>query len=388
MKKLVAILVISLLAVGLFAVENPFTFSIDNLLRAKFSDSSQPGYMSDSSASYDENGDLEKPNAVGSSDNLFKSGKVELYMETKGKASKTFGEIYTLGLWVKNGITVGDTIKDGLTWGIDNKIQVIEDYLAIQVNVEYGIDFANGSGLTSALSPKLVLGGSIPDANISWEIYDRPKLKFNLYAWAYTNPTRKGYETDAEEANGYFGTETTSEKGFFNELDNEARIKLSWDFLKLADIEGISGKLTLVQDMNIIVPYSYYFEKYKTLKFDGEVAVSLGLAGFGLDLKFLYATADYLATHYGAKGHMGSYYDYNNSTDTYSAATSPSGTTYTANVDMPAESAYRPANGTLQMGPRVAFNFATDLAKFTFQWTGTASGLRDENLDKNNSGLK
>jgi hypothetical protein len=133
MKKLLALLVIIIFTTSIvIAVENPFSFGISNTITLKAVEESQPGRMQ--AAQDDINGY--------SPDNDFNVTKANLNDTMKCSASITLAEIYTMGYYLQGAGEYGfggDAMRTAFEAGMTNGIQVVPDYLKIDINAAWEV---------------------------------------------------------------------------------------------------------------------------------------------------------------------------------------------------------------------------------------------------------
>jgi len=365
MKKLLTILVICVLAVSLYAVENPFTFSLSSKLQGKFKDTSQPGYMSQSSGS-------DSPLKVQDSDNNFAVGNASLKAVLDAGMSTTIADIYTLSFGITEQMEVADNGSNELNFKVmGNSIKVIPDYLTIGFDLKWNLFHAAAAQVTGRFDMVFSLSGGVPDAGFSWGLTSDNRLNFNLWAFSDTDPTNSG--TVAAST----GDDNT--KGPLESYYTENKLALTFNVGKFFMPENMSLSIVIDPVLKITVPYCYEKDLGRTIATELNPGINLGLAGFNVGMFCYIATSDTISTSAPA-GSMGSAYTYN--------VNGPDGTDHTSTagyVDSEhGQYAFVAPSGSLNVGPKLTLGFTKGMGSFGFMWKGNVGNLRDPNWSKDN----
>ena len=406
MKKLLAILVICVLAVSLYAVDNPFTFGFSNQITLKGRDKSQMGKIADTDTT------------IGSSyANDYNVTCTALADEMNGSASITIAEIYTLGTYLTGFGEYGlgaDAYRVQLKTGLTNSIKVVPDYLTIGINVEFinrwearekqttnaktgkldetalNADL-NGDGdqldtevvlsdketkLTGqqvryVFTPQITLGGSIPDSGFSWSLGEKVEMDFDPANWKDSDPTFKTVDGHVYKADGSLNAPVAYD-GVFDSANFITSIGINFEFFHFFAPENFTGTLKLSHDFKIDVPYSYYIEYSKKIENEGTYGLEFGLAGVSFGIFAFLKTEDYLNSSAPLDGENGSFRNWAGTVDKDIVD------------DMDATSHARP---NAQLGPKITFGYTKEWFSFGTAYKGFLDGLRKYDEDGKNGAI-
>lgn len=415
MKKLLALLVIIMFtALIANAVDNPFSFSLYNQITLKAVDTSQPGRIPDNDSS------------IGNSPaNDFNVAKANLNDDMKCSASITIAEIYTMGFFLQGtgeyGFN-GDAMRTQFGTGMTNAIQVVPDYLKIDVNLTWNtrwesrqqdimdgtivseadyaayldridpdnaphtIDFDDngtdneagvfdvverdtgdsgdvGQHTNFLLTPMFKLSGGIPDSGFTWAISETVEMLWNPENWKDSDPTFKSY--DGNEYDPATGDAIHGDEGAFEYADFQTNVTLEWEFFHYFAPENITCTLSLSHNLNVQLNYSYYLEKDKRLRNEGTYGVKFGLAGVNLGLFMYLRSDDFLNTSAPLDGDNGSNWSWDGK------IWDPSGITDFTDMD-----ATKHARPTMRIGPKITFGYSKEWFSFGTSWLGYEDNLR------------
>jgi hypothetical protein len=404
MKKLLTILVICVLAVSLYAVDNPFTFGVSNAITLKSADDNQPGMTQDENT------------AIGNSpSNDFKVTKAAINDSMQCNAKITIAEIYTLGSFLIGTGEFGfggDAYRVQFDTGLTNSIKVVPDYLTIGIDVQWATRWESREGSTTVtasasttytdsngdtvtvstpadttsaqtggkidmfLLPKLTFSGGIPDSGFSWSLSEKLDMGFNPENYKDSDPT---YMTVA--GNAYNSTTgaiaVTEQNGIFDHINSETGLSITMDFGRYFMPEGFSMALSLSHTFKVKMPYSSYVEIQKTIENEGYYGLSLGLAGVSVGVFMFLDTEDFLNTSAPLDGHLGSNWD-------YTAATfSREGSGAWQDNEVAKHS-----NPNAKIGPKITFGYSKEWFSFGTSYKGYLTGLRKWDETGKNANLK
>jgi hypothetical protein len=310
MKKLLALLVIIMLTASLVvAVDNPFDFSLYNQIKLKAQDSSQMGRKPDEDSYISESPDYD-----------FDVDKAVINDEMKCGASITIADIYTLGAFLQ-GIaeigTGGDSDRVEFRVGWENGIQAIQDYLKIDINVEFRNQWNAGSWVNYYLLPSFKLSGSVPDSGFSWALSETVEMGFNPEYWKDSDPTYHSWDDPAyDSATGALDTGIglpTDHNGaiydqatVFDYAKFETKLELNFELFHFFAPENITGTIKLSNNFKATIPYSWYLERCKELVDEFEGGFELGLAGPTVYLAFWGESQDFVNSSAPLNGDYGS----------------------------------------------------------------------------------
>lgn len=396
MKKLLAILVICVLAVSLYAVDNPFTFSFSNQITLKGRDKSQMGKIADTDTT------------IGNSPtNDYNVTATALADEMKGSASITIAEIYTLGTYLTGFGELGlgaDAYRVQLATGLTNSIKVVPDYLTIGINVDFinrwesrekkagdieeadmGVDVNNdgdtedkfaydnkltGSHVFYQFTPQITLGGSIPDSGFSWSLGEKVEMGFNPANYKDSDPTYKTIDGHVYKADASMNV--TAQDGVFNAANFITSVSINFEFFHFFAPENFTGTLKLSHDFKVNVPYSYYLEEDKEIQNEGTYGLEFGLAGVSFGIFCYLKTQDFLNNSAPLNGDYGSFFDWSGDN------------IETVNDDMDATTHARP---NAKLGPKITFGYTKEWFSFGTSYKGFLDGLRKWDEDGKNGAI-
>ena len=404
MKKLVAILVICVFAVSLYAVDNPFTFGVSNEIKLKTADDNQPGKTADANT------------AIGNSPaNDFKTTKTALDDAINCSASITIAEIYTLGSYLGAGSEFGfggDSLRIEFKTGLTNSIKVVPDYLTIGIDVDWvtqwesrekktgdikeadmNVDVNNdgdktdsfgydnkltGQAINFFLKPKISFKGGIPDSGFSWSLSEMLEFGFDPENWKDSDPTYQSFAGgNVYTTANKMATGVTQQFGVFNHINSETGIGITFDFGKYFMPENFSMALDLSHTFKVKMPYSYYEEIQKEIENEGYYGIKLGLAGVSVGMYFFLDTQDYLNSSAPLNGSLGSFWDYTGTTYSYTD-TATFKDNDVAKHDQP----------NAKIGPKITFGYSKEWFSFGTTYKGYLTGLRKWDDGGQNGNLK
>jgi hypothetical protein len=417
MKKLLALLVIIAFTASIVvAVENPFDFSLYNKITLKGQDSSQLGRLPDEESYIGESPLYD-----------YIVDKAVINDEMKCGASITIADIYTLGAFLQ-GIaeigTGGDSDRVEFRAGWENGIQAVQDYLKIDINIEFRNRWQAGTYVDYFLLPSLKFSGEVPDSGFSWELGETVELGFNPEYWKDSDPTYHTFDGEVyDSATGALnedldgdGTDNDNDGdlpavggtpyaqvGVFDHVKFETKLALNFEFFHFFAPENITGTIKLSNIFKATLPYSYYLEISKELVNEFEAGFELGLAGPTVYLAFWGESQDFVNTSAPLDGDLDSHYSWEGrwlgnegsqddigrdldgdgdvDGDDHELAASWSGDW----DDYDATSHARP---NLKIGFRLNFTYTKDWFSFGTEYKGYETGLRRYDEDGCNNDLE
>jgi len=375
MKKLMAfIVIIMLFAMAAQAVDNPFKFSLFNQIKLKAQDSSQMGMTQD-----------ENTRISYAPDYDFVVDKAVINDEMQCKASITLVEIYTMAFYLQGVAEIGtggDSDRVEFRTGMENGIQVVPDFLKIDINVEWRVQWNDAEHVNYLLLPYLGFSGKIPDAGISWGISEKVEMKWNPENWKDSDPTYRSWDGPAYDETtgaridlgGVVGTD--DQVGAFEYAKFETKVTFDFEFFHFFAPENITGTLKLANNFKAKIPFSYYLEICKELNDEFDVGFELGLAGPKVYVGLWGETADFLNTSAPLDGDMNSYRSWEGDW------LGMDGEEFS---DKDATGHARP---NLKIGPKINFSYSKDWFSFGTEYKGYETGIRRYDEDGRNDQLE
>lgn len=398
MKKLMAfIVIIMLFAMAAQAFENPFNFSLYNQIKLKGVDVSHMGSIQndDSDISYAPYYDYQVTKAV-------------INDEMKCTATYTIVEIYTMGFFAQ-GIgeigTGGDADRIEVRVGMTNAIQAVKDYLKIEINLEYRVQFNDSDNDKTTfehtnllLLPSLAIGGGIPDSGFTWKLSETVELGFNPEFWKDADPTYQSWDGPAyDETDGDIILEagaTLGENGvnhpdrqqvtIFDHVNFETKLELAFEFFHFFAPENVKGTLKASNNFKAKMPFSIYVEEPKNLVNEFEFGFEVALAGPTFYVGLWGETSDYVNTSAPVDGDLGSNRSWEGDW-IGNEGSLEDGASWVGDWDD--NDAARHPRPNLKIGPKITFSYTKEWFGFGLEYKGYEGGIRRWDEDGLNNEL-
>ena len=389
MKKLMALIVIIMLTASIVVAEkfdNPFKFSLYNQIKLKAKDESQMGRMW-----LDSNGEDSEISYAPDYD--FVVTKTFIEDEMQCKASITLAEIYTMAFWLRGIGGVGDTDADFIEFrvGMDNGIQVVQDFLKIDINIHFRNKWKYGTHVDYQLLPFFKLSGKIPVAGIDWGIQEEVEMKWNPENWKDQDPLYETFDGDAYDPDtgnrvdyGDMVGDST-QAGSFEYVKFSSKVYFNIELFHYFAPDNVSGKIKLSNNFKVKLPYSYYLELDKTINDEFEAGFELGLAGPSVYLAFWGETEDKLNTSAPLNGDYGSHGSWEG-VWLGNEGNLEDGASWVGDWD-DFDATYH-GRPNLKIGFKLNFSYSKEWFKFGTEYKGYETGIRKYDEDRLNNELK
>jgi hypothetical protein len=388
MKKLLALLVIIAFTASIVvAVDNPFDFSLSNEIRLKATDQSQMGRKSDDNDYISESPvwDYVVVRAV-------------IFDEMNCSASHTFGDIYTLGAFLKGRGEIGfigDSDRVEFRTGWQNGIQAVQDYLKIDIDIEFRNQWDDFEHVDYFLIPSFKLSGEVPDSGFDWSLKQSVEMGFNPEYWKDSDPTYQTFDTPAyDQEDGAIGNDVPYEQRVvFDYAKFETELLLNFELFHFFAPENITGTIKLKNVFKATIPYSSYLERSKTLGDEFQAGFELGLAGPTIFLALWGETTDFVNTSAPLDGDYGSYRAWdgtwigNIADDKEEADDMEDASLSLWSGDWSDYDAHSHARPNLNLGFKLEFSYTKEWFSFGTAYKGFATGLRRYDEDGCNDQL-